>query len=480
VTSAAEPGAPGILERIKDLVGPKGWIADPAGMAPYLSEERGLYHGAARLVVRPAATDEVAALMRLCAAERIPVVPQGGNTGLVGGAVPWEDGRTIVVSLARMNRVRAIDAIDHTITVEAGCVLAEVQRAAAEIDRLFPLSLGAEGSCQIGGNLATNAGGIAVLRYGTMRDLTLGLEVVLPDGQVWGGLRALRKDNTGYDLKQLFIGSEGTLGIITAATLKLFPRPREVETAFLGLARIADAMALFARARRASGDQLSAFELIPRLGLDMALKHAQDVRDPLASPHPWYALLEVSSSQAESGLRRSLEGFLAEALSAGLVADGAVASSAAQAQDLWRIREGMVEAQKHEGASIKHDVSVPVSRVADFVERASATVEAKLPGIRPLAFGHVGDGNIHFNLSQPLRADARVFLARRPEFNRIVHDLAASLGGSISAEHGIGRLKREELPRYKSELELALMRRLKRMLDPEDLMNPGKILRITE
>ena len=476
MTASAESGVAAALARIKEIVGARGWIGDAAGMAPFLAEERGLYRGAARLVVRPGSTEEVAAVVRVCADAHLPIVPQGGNTGLVGGAVPWEDGRAIVLSLQRMNRVRAIDPLDHTITVEAGCILAEVQKAAEQVDRLFPLSLGAEGSCQIGGNLSTNAGGIAVLRYGNMRDLTLGLEVVLPDGEVLDALRSLRKDNTGYDLKQLFIGAEGTLGIITAATLKLFPRPREIETAFLGLDRVEDAMALFARARAASGDQLTAFELIPRIGLEIAMRHVSAVSDPLGSPQPWYALLDVSSSQSDSGLRRSLEEFLSEALAAGLVKDGVVAASTAQARDLWRIREAMVEGQKYEGGSIKHDVSVPVSRVADFITRASGAATARLPGIRPLAFGHVGDGNIHFNLSQPPGADTKVFLARRAEFNHIVHDLARALNGSISAEHGIGRLKREELPRYKSSIELALMRRLKQALDPDDLMNPGKIL----
>ncbi|HJT08170.1 MAG TPA: FAD-binding oxidoreductase [Stellaceae bacterium] len=476
MTASAERGIAAALARIKEIVGAKGWIADAPGMAPFLTEERGLYRGAARLVVRPGSTEEVAAVVRVCADAHVPIVPQGGNTGLVGGAVPSEDGRAIVLSLQRMNRVRAVDPLDHTITVEAGCILAEVQKAAEDADRLFPLSLGAEGSCQIGGNLSTNAGGIAVLRYGNMRELTLGLEVVLPDGQVLDALRSLRKDNTGYDLKQLFIGAEGTLGIITAATLKLFPRPREVETAFLGLGRIEDAMTLFARARAASGDQLTAFELIPRIGLEMAMRHVSAVSDPLGAPQPWYALIETSSSQSDSGLRRSLEEFLSEALAGGLVRDGVVATSTAQARELWRIREAMVEGQKYEGGSIKHDVSVPVSRVADFITRASAAVAARLPGIRPLAFGHVGDGNIHFNLSQPPNAETKVFLARRPEFNHIVHDLARDLNGSISAEHGIGRLKRDELPRYKSPLELALMRRLKQALDPHDLMNPGKIL----
>jgi len=476
VSGAADLRVSEALERIKAIVGRKGFIADATGMAPYLVEERGLYRGAARLIVRPAATEEVAAVVRCCAAARIPIVPQGGNTGLVGAAVPPEDGGAVVLSLGRMNRVRAIDPVDYTITVEAGCVLADIQRHAAEADRLFPLSLGAEGTCQIGGNLSTNAGGIAVLRYGTTRDLTLGLEVVLPDGQVWDGLRALRKDNTGYDLKQLFIGGEGTLGIITAATLKLFPRPREVETALLALARVEDAMTLFARARQASGDQLTAFELIPRLGLEIAMRHTPGVGDPMAAPARWYALLEVSSSQTESGLRPALEAFLAEAMAQGLVQDGVVAGSGEQARALWRIREGMVEGQKHEGGSIKHDVSVPVSKVADFILQATAAVEALLPGIRPLAFGHVGDGNVHFNLSQPRGAETRVFLARWAEFNRLVHDIVRGFGGSISAEHGIGRLKRAELARCKSPLELELMRKLKRALDPAGLMNPGKVL----
>ncbi len=464
------------LAEIRAAVGPQGCIEDEAGMASYLAEARVLYHGSARLVVRPRSTAEVAAVVRRCASNGVAIVPQGGNTGLVGGGVPPADGSAVVLSLGRMNRVRHLDPIDHSITVEAGCVLADVQRAAVAADRFFPLSLGAEGSCQIGGNLATNSGGIAVLRYGSMRDLTLGLEVVLPDGEVWDGLRALRKDNTGYDLKQLFIGSEGTLGVITAATLKLFPRPREIETTLLGLARVQDAMTLFARARQASGDQLTAFELIPRLGLEMAMRHVPGVRDPLAASHPWYALLEVSSSQPQSGLRASLEALLAEAMANDLVEDGVIAARAAQARELWRIREGMVEGQKFEGGSIKHDVSVPVSRVADFIVAAIAAVEARLPGIRPLAFGHVGDGNVHFNLSQPVRAQTKVFMARWAEFNRIVHDLVQRFGGSISAEHGIGMMKRDELPRYKSPVELALMRKLKQTFDPAGLMNPGKIL----
>jgi FAD/FMN-containing dehydrogenase len=416
----------------------------------------------------------VAAIVKLCAAARVPIYPQGGNTGLCGGAVPEGDG--IVLSLGRMNRIRAIDPVNFTITAEAGVILAELQRTAAEADRLFPLSLGAEGSCQIGGNLSTNAGGIAVLRYGNTRDLTLGLEVVLPDGTVWDGLRGLRKDNTGYDLKQLFIGAEGTLGIITAATLKLFPKPVEIETAFLALSQVEDVMALFARARAATGDQLTAFELIPRIGLEIAMKHVPNVADPLAQPHPWYALIELSSSQPGRGLRQALDELLATAHDQGLIIDGTIAQSATQARDLWRIREGMVEAQKHIGAGIKHDVSVPVSKVANFIGAASDAIGRRYQGARPIPFGHVGDGNIHYNIHQPVGGDGKMFLAEQHRINEIVHDIAASLDGSISAEHGIGILKRDELPRYKPAAALDLMRKIKQTLDPGGIMNPGKIL----
>jgi D-lactate dehydrogenase (cytochrome) len=471
---SAAPSIDDTLAHIKEAVGPRGVIDDPAAMAPYLAEERGHYQGAARLVVRPATTAEVAAVVRLCAASRTPIFPQGGNTGLCGAAVP--DGRGIVLSLGRMKRVRALDPVNYTITVEAGAILAEVQQAAAAADRLFPLSLGAEGTCQIGGNLSTNAGGIAVLRYGNMRELALGLEVVLADGEIWDGLTGLRKDNTGYDLKQLFIGGEGTLGIITAATLKLFPHPREVETAFVALARAEDAMTLFARARAATGDQLTAFELIPRLGLEIAVAHIPGVQDPLGQAHPWYVLMEMSSSQSDSGLRAALDAFLAEAMAQGLIADGTIAASTTQARDLWRIREGMVEAQKHIGAGIKHDVSVPVSSVAQFIASASAAVTQRFPGARPIPFGHIGDGNIHFNVAQPVGADPAGFFAQADAMNDVVHDIAAALHGSISAEHGIGLLKREALSRYKPAVALALMRRIKAALDPEGIMNPGKIL----
>jgi len=463
------------LDQIKTVVGPRGWIADPGEQEPYLVEARRLYRGATRMVVRPASTAEVAAVVRICAEARLPIVPQGGNTGLVGGGVPPQDGHNVVLALGRMNRIRAIDPVNFTMTVEAGCILAHLHEAAAEVDRLFPLSLGAEGSCQIGGNLSTNAGGIAVLRYGNTRELTLGVEVVLPDGQVWDGLRGLRKDNTGYDLKQLFIGGEGTLGIITAATVKLFPKPRETDTALLALSRVEDVMDLFSRARAATADQLTAFELIPRAGLDLALAHIPGTIDPLAKPHPRYVLLEMSSSQTESGLRGLLERLLAGVLEEGLVADGVIAESGAQARELWRIREAIVEAQLL-SVSIKHDVSVPVSRVAEFIIRASTGVSERLPGIRPIAFGHVGDGNIHFNLTQPERADTAAYLGRWQEFNDIVHGVVRELRGSISAEHGVGMMKCEEITHYKSAVEIELMRRVKRALDPANIMNPGKVV----
>jgi FAD/FMN-containing dehydrogenase len=461
------------VARLKAVVGPKG-IAEGADAEPYFHEQRGLYRGAALAVLRPASTDEVAKLVAICAAAHLPIYPQGGNTGLSGGAVAAKNG--ILVNLGRMNRIRALDALNFTITAEAGCILADLQRAAEAADRLFPLSLGAEGSCQIGGNLSTNAGGINVLRYGNARELALGLEVVLADGRVWNGLRGLRKSNTGYDLKQLFIGAEGTLGIITAATLKLFPRPREVETALVGLKRVEDVMELFARARAASGDQLTGFELIPRIGLDNILQYGEGFREPLAGKHPWYALLEISTSRTDAQLRQALEALLAAAMEADLVQDGTIAESETQRRELWRIRAALAEQQEKLGGSIKHDVSVPVSKVAEFIVRASAAVRERLPGIRPYPFGHVGDGNIHFNLTQPPGADKAVYLKRWAEFNRIVHDIVVTLGGSISAEHGIGLVRRDELAHYAAPLELEMMRKVKAALDPDGIMNPGKVL----
>ncbi|MDJ0947635.1 MAG: FAD-binding oxidoreductase [Alphaproteobacteria bacterium] len=474
--SAETPVSSKALDRIKSVVGAKGWIQDPVDVAPHLEEPRGLYHGRTPLVVKPASTGEVAEVVRICRESRTPIVPQGGNTGLVGASVPHETGGEIVVSLSRMNRVRDIDPANDTITVEAGCVLADVQAAAAKADRLFPLSLGAEGSCQIGGNLSTNAGGTAVLRYGNMRELVLGLEVVLPDGEIWDGLRGLRKDNTGYDLKQLFIGAEGTLGIVTAAVLRLFPRPREVATALAAIRDPAAAIEILSRARAAAGEAVTALEYMPRNGIDMALKHAEGTVDPLADRHDHYLLVELSSARADAGLGDDLEAILAAALEDGLVRDAVLAASETQARGLWRLREAIPETQKLEGGSIKHDVSVPISRVADFIAEASDKVSAALPGVRPVPFGHIGDGNIHFNLTQPEGADTDAFLAEWPRMNRIVHDVVMEMGGSFSAEHGVGRLKRDDLARYKSPVELDLMRRLKSALDPDGIMNPGKVL----
>ncbi|ARJ67098.1 hydroxyacid dehydrogenase [Magnetospirillum sp. ME-1] len=465
-----------ILAALAAIVGPGNVITDAADLAPYLVEERGLYRGAALAVIRPGSTAEVSEAVKACANAGIPMVPQGGNTGLCGGGVPAEDGRSVVISTERLTRIRAVDPVDFTLTAEAGCVLASLQQAAAEADCLFPLSLGAEGSCRIGGNISTNAGGTNVLRYGNTRDLVLGLEVVLPDGRIWNGLKRLRKDNTGYALQHLFIGAEGTLGIITACVLKLFPRPREVATAMVALSDLEAALPLFARARSASGDAVTACELVPRIGLELGLRHVPGVRDPFAAPHEWMLLLELSSSRP-GGLRDTLEEVLARAFEDGLATDAVIAESQSQRADFWRIREAIPEAQKKEGGSIKHDVAVATSRVPEMIRRCTSAVEAAMPGVRVVPFGHLGDGNTHFNLTQPAGTDKAAFLARWEEMNRIVHDIVVGMEGSISAEHGIGRLKVEELAHYKPGIDLDLMARVKNALDPEGLMNPGKILR---
>jgi FAD/FMN-containing dehydrogenase len=471
------PATDAAVERLRALLGPTGWVADAEAAERHLVDWRGVYRGPALLVARPGTTAEVAAVVRECAAAGIAVVPQGGNTGLVGGSVPDPAQRPqILLSLARLNRVRALDAADFTITVEAGCVLADVQKAAEAADRLFPLSLAAEGSCQIGGNLATNAGGIQVLRYGMARDLVLGLEVVLPDGTVWDGLTRLRKDNTGYDLKQLFIGAEGTLGVITAAALKLFPRPRAVETAFVAVRDPAAAIALLARARAGTGDAVTAFELIHRNILDLVFANIPDTADPLAARHEWYVLTEAFGADDGGALRAALEAVLAQAHEDGLVIDATLADSVARRQALWKLREAMADAQKSEGVPIRHDVAVPVSRVPEFLDRAFAACRREIPEGRVIAFGHAGDGNIHFNILQPRGGDAAAFQAELPRVNRIVHDIVAGFGGSISAEHGIGRMRRDELARYEPPAALALMRAVKRALDPGNVMNPGKVL----
>jgi FAD/FMN-containing dehydrogenase len=463
------------LTAIRATVDAQGWVDDPQLMAPYLQEWRDRFQGAALAVLRPSTTEQVAAIVRQAGKDGIQIVPQGGNTGLAGGSMPYPGERAILLSLQRMNRIREIDALDYTVVAEAGCVLETVQQAVEAEDRLLPISLGAKGSCTIGGMISTNAGGVMTLRYGNMRDRVLGIEAVLPDGQVWNGLSRLRKNNTGYDLRQLFVGAEGTLGVVTAAVLSLVPRPRQTETAFVAVRDPAAAIALLARLRDASGDSLVGFELIPLILLDSAIRNVAGTVDPLMGRYEWYVLIEATSGTPDGTLRAALERALADAIEAGLVLDAAMAESVAQRNQFWFIREAIVEAQRFEGGSIKHDISVPVSRVAEFIERASETALALVPGIRPVAFGHVGDGNIHFNLTQPAGADTVVYLSRWEELNRLVHDVALNLGGSISAEHGIGRFKREELARVKNPLELDMMRRIKTAIDPEGMMNPGAL-----
>ncbi len=466
-----------LFDRLAAVVGPSGYIADPAAMAPYLHEERGLYQGRTSLVLRPANTAEVAEIVRTCAAAKMPIVPQGGNTGLCGGASPHADASEVVLSLGRMNKVRAIDPTNFTMTVEAGCVLADIQAKAAAEDCLFPLSLAAEGSCQIGGNLSTNAGGISVLRYGSARELVLGLEVVLPDGRIWNGLRALGKDNTGYALRQIFVGAEGTLGIITAAVLKLYPRPRETATAMCALSDLEAVTRLLNRARAISGDAVTAFELLPRIGIEMCTKHIAGCSDPFGNPYPWYVLIEFSTSRADSGLRAAFDKLLETSFEESIIADAVIAESLEQAKSLWRLRETLPEAQKHEGGSIKHDVAVPVNRIPEFIDRGMALIAKHYPGARCVPFGHVGDGNVHFNVSQPTAADKAAYLKQWDAMNRVIHDLVAAMNGSISAEHGVGQLKVEEIVHYKDAVEIDLMRRLKTALDPANLMNPGKVVR---
>ncbi len=475
-TSKLRPPTPDTLDALVRIVGETHAIRDATEMAPYLAEWRDRYRGKAALVLKPGSTDEVSAILKLANETLTAIVPQGGNTGLVGGQIPFESGNEVVVSLERLTHVRDIDLASNTMTVEAGLILALARQVAESAGRLFPLSLASEGSCQIGGVLATNAGGMAVLAYGNARDLALGLEVVLADGRVLHGLNSLRKDNTGYDLKDLFIGSEGTLGIITAAVLRLFPKPVERVTCVAGADTLERSTAFFARAYEAGGPMLTAFEILPRIGIEFALKHASQARDPLSAPHPWYLLFELSSPRASEEPRTIAEALLQDGIAAGEIADAAIASSLAQAQELWRLRELMSEMQKHEGGSIKHDVSVPIARVPAFIARANQLVELMIPGARPVPFGHLGDGNIHYNVSQPPGMDKTVFLANWEALNAAVHEIVLDLGGSISAEHGIGRLKRDLLPHAKEPLALELMRKIKASFDPNGILNPGKLL----
>ena len=473
--SPARPSAD-LIARFAAIVGEKNALTAEADTASYLVEPRELYPGKTALVLRPGCTQEVSEILKLANAEGVAVVPQGGNTGLVGGQIPDVSGAQVIVSLSRMNRIREIDETGNTMTVEAGVVLETIHQEAEKIGRLFPLTLGAQGSCEIGGNLSTNAGGTAVLAYGNTRELILGVEVVLPDGRIWEGLRKLRKDNTGYDLKQLFIGAEGTLGIVTAAVLKLFPAPKAQEVAFAGLSDPEGALKLFNMARARAGSMLTGFELMPRLGIEFTLKHLDGARDPLMAPHPWYVLMELSSGSDAEAARALMELIFEDAFEHGLVDDAALAESFAHREAFWRLRHGMSDVQKMEGGSIKHDVSVPVARIPEFLERATRAVEEAIPGCRPCPFGHMGDGNIHYNISQPVDGDKEAFLARWDEANAIVHEIVAELGGSISAEHGIGIQKRHLLPKVKSDVELDMMRALKATFDPNGIMNPGKML----
>jgi FAD/FMN-containing dehydrogenase len=461
--------------RLAAVVGPTHVLTAPADTEPYLVDWRGRYRGAARAVVRPRTTEEVAAVVRVCAEAGVPIVPQGGNTGMCGGATPHAQGDEVVLALSRLNRVRAVDAANATITVEAGVTLRGVQEAAGDAGMYFPLSLGSEGSCTIGGNLSTNAGGTAVLRFGNTRELALGLEVVLADGRVWDGLRGLRKDNTGYDLKQLFIGAEGTLGIVTAAVLKLFPAPTAHVTALAGVEDVEQAVKLLRLSKQSLGEHLTGFELISDFAFGLSRKHHPDLPDPLPG-HPWFVLLQVDAAGDAATLSAEVADALGRAVDTGAALDAVVAQSQEQADRLWAVRENITEAQRREGPNIKHDISLAISAIPAFVDRSVAALARALPGARPLIFGHLGDGNLHYNLAAPVGLDARTFMDNAAVANRIVHDLVAAAGGSISAEHGIGQLKRDELTRYKSGVEIDLMRRVKAALDPRGLLNPGKVL----
>jgi len=466
----------GVLDRVASVVGAAGLLTDEAAVAPYAIDWRKRYSGRPMAVVRPASAEQVAAVVKICAETSTAIVPQGGNTGLQGGGVTDASGTQIMLSTGRMNRVRAIDPVNNTITVEAGCVLADVQRAAEGAGRLFPLSLGAEGSATIGGNLSTNAGGTGVLRYGNTRDLALGLEVVLADGQTWDGLRGLRKDNTGYDLKHLFIGAEGTLGIITAAVMMLYPLPAARLAGIAALGSPEDAIKLLEIAQGQSGDSLTGFELFSDFCLSLVLQHFPGTPAPFAARHPQYVLVEISDARSEASGREAIESVFAAGMEAGVVLDAVVAQSLAQAQALWALRENITEAQAREGQNLKHDVSVPVSRIAEFIAATDAELRRAYPAVRMVTFGHLGDGNLHYNVAGPQEVPPEQFLREAAGLTRIVHDSVARYNGSISAEHGLGQAKREEIRRYKSALELDLMRRVKAALDPHGIMNPGKVI----
>lgn len=470
--SATPPLAPELIDQFRKIVGERHAITDAADIEPYVTEERNLFHGRSPLVLRPGSTAEVSAICKLASAHQIALVPQGGNTGLVGGQTPHNG--EVVVSLRRLDKIREVDTASNTMTCEAGVVLQIAQAKASDVDRLFPLSLGAEGSCTIGGNLSTNAGGTAALAYGVAREMALGLEVVLADGRVLNLLSKLKKDNTGYNLHNLFIGAEGTLGIITAATLKLFPKPRAIETAYVGLKSPAAALKLLTIAQGEAANALTSFELLSEMAVDFSVRHGIDVRDPLEAKHPWYVLMELSSPGDDA--RTPLETILTRAMEEEIVDDAVIAANLTQRSGFWKLREEMSAAQKPEGGSIKHDISVPVAALPEFIAEADAAVVKLIPGARPVPFGHLGDGNLHYNVSQPVGADTADYLARWHEVNAVVFEIVLRMGGSISAEHGIGVLKRDELPDVKDKTAIELMRAIKAMLDPLGIMNPGKVL----
>ncbi len=459
-----------LLDELKAIVGTRGWTDDETDLEPYLNEWRGVYKGRTPLRVAPASTEEVAAIVRACHAAGVAVVPQGGNTGMCGGAVPDGSGTQILLSMHRMRRIRSVDAQNFSMTVEAGCILADIQEAARAAGRYFPLSLGAEGTCQIGGNLATDAGGLNVLRYGTARSLTMGLEVVLANGTVLNSLRALRKDTAGYDLKQLFIGSEGTLGIITAACLRLFPDPGKLQTAMVAVATAGESVGLLARLKEQLADRVETFELVSDYVFGLVEKHIPDARLPFDRRWPWYVLIEAAGSIDELGAA------LAKAMEDGPVLDAVIAKNTSESAALWRLRHSIAEAERKDGKALKHDISVPVSAMPAFLEQGDELLETLCPDARLVAFGHVGDGNLHYNVVLPRDRDAS---AREEEGKRItgaIYDLVTQFGGSISAEHGIGQLKREWLSRYGSDPELEVMRKLKKTLDPAGILNPGKVI----
>ena len=468
---------PVALDRIREAVGSQGLITAPREIEPYVLDWRGYHRGVTSAVVRPGSAAETAAIVKICAETRTAIVPQGGNTGMCGASVPDTSGGAIVLNLARMNRILQVDALNNTISVEAGCILANIQEAARGAGRLFPLSLGAEGSCQIGGNLSTNAGGVNVLRYGNTRELVLGLEVVLPDGRIWDGMRGLRKDNTGYDLKQAFIGAEGTLGIITAASLKLFPLPRSSATAWASVPSPESALELLAKLRQLCGDKITAFELMSRNCLDLVLRHIPGSRDPLPAPHDWYVLTELADAREGGAIREELEQALAEAMEHGLASNAVIAENEGQSRALWKLRETIPEAARAEpGMLYRHDIAVAVSRVPAFIKEAQAALQSKFPGVNVICFGHLGDGNLHYNAFVPGRGREDPVARDASDVTSVVYDIVARHHGSFSAEHGIGQSKLLEMARYKSSVELEMMRALKATFDPHNIMNPGKVL----